>query len=98
MTRFSQVGQGLILCLAALTMWGQSFNGRIAGTVTDSTGGVLQRASVTVVNEGTGAERRLTTDTRGLYVASELPVGYYTIRFESDGLTKVEQAPRKGGC
>jgi len=71
MRRFSQVVCWLSLFLVTLTMSGQSFNGAIVGTVTDSSGGVVQKASVTVANEGTGAQRHLTTDTRGLYVASE---------------------------
>jgi hypothetical protein len=71
----------------ACASWTQSYTGRIAGTVTDPTGGVVPKAQVTVVNESTGAERRLVTDISGLYVAPELPVGYYTVRFESAGLT-----------
>src|SRR5262245_42735189 len=77
--------------LIGLTLWAQSFSGRIAGTVTDSTGGVVSGVTVTIVNEGTGAERHLTTDDQGLYVVSELPVGYYTVRFESGGLSTVER-------
>jgi hypothetical protein len=33
---------------------------------------------VTVVNEGTGAQRNLRTDGQGFYVAPEIPIGYYS--------------------
>ena len=77
--------QVAVLCFAlafSLAVWGQSFGGRIVGMVTDSTGAVIPGVSVTAVNEGSGAQRRLTTDDGGTYVASELPVGFYTVRFE----------------
>jgi hypothetical protein len=43
-------------------------------------------------NEGTGAQRRLLTDSTGVYVAAELPVGYYTVRFEATGMGVQERA------
>jgi hypothetical protein len=52
---------------------------------------VLPKIGVAVMNEGTGALRRVVTDTSGAYVAAELPVGYYTVRFEGPGLTPVER-------
>src|SRR6266567_3013758 len=80
-----------LLFLFTLAAWGQSFGGKIVGMVTDSTGAVIPTVSVTVINEGTGAQRRLTTDASGVYVAAELPVGYYTVRFEGRGMGKVER-------
>ena len=72
-------------------MYGQSFGGRIVGLVTDSSAAALSNASVTVVNEGTGAQRQLLTDASGSYVAAELPVGYYTLRFEAPGMGRLER-------
>src|SRR5690348_3791187 len=74
-----------------LTAWGQSFSGNISGALTDATGAVIPGVSVTVVNEGTGAQRHLITNASGVYVAAELPVGYYTVRFEAAGMSKVER-------
>ncbi len=92
MIRFANFSARFVLFLAVnLAAWSQSFSGRIAGTVTDSTGAVVSKVAVTILNDGTGAERRLTTDNRGLYVASEVSVGYYTVRFESAGLSTVER-------
>lgn len=88
---FRAAGILLGFFLFGLGVWGQSFSGKIVGVLTDATGAVIPGVSVTVVNEGTGAQRRLTTDAGGVYVAAELPVGYYTVRFAAPGLTKAER-------
>src|SRR3954451_10392793 len=77
--------------LISMTLWGQSFSGRIVGLVTDSSNAVIPNVAVTVVNEGTGAQRRLITDSSGIYISVELPVGYYTVRFEAPGLGRSER-------
>jgi hypothetical protein len=80
--------QTIVLCAAA---WGQSFTGRIVGNVTDSGGGAMQSVAVIIRNDGSGAERRLITDSHGLFVAPELPIGYYTVRFEGPGFGAVDR-------
>src|SRR4029453_3019790 len=70
MPRLSRIVHGLILFLAALSLWGQSFSGKIVGLVTDSSAAAIPRVAVTVVNEGTGAQRHLITDATGIYVAA----------------------------
>src|ERR1700704_440637 len=83
MIRFSRIARRSIFFFASLTVWGQSFSGKIVGLVTDSSAAVIPSVAVTVVNEGTAAQRRLITDANGIYVAPELPVGYYTVRFDA---------------
>src|SRR5262245_40789492 len=73
--RFARV----VLPFLAALVWAQSFGGRVVGLVTDPTQAVVPRVNVTVVNEGTGALRRMVSDSSGIYVAPELPVGYYTV-------------------
>ena len=76
----------LICCLWAATIASaQSISGRITGTITDQAGAVIANAAVTVTNEGTGTQRRATADENGLYVAPELPVGFYTLKVEGGG-------------
>ena len=91
MFRFSQIARVSVLSLAALSAWAQSFTGTIAGVVTDSSSAVIQGVAVTLVNEGTAAQRRLVTDASGVYGEAGLPVGYYTVRFESPGLALIER-------
>jgi Carboxypeptidase regulatory-like domain len=74
-----------------MSLHAQSFGGRIAGTVTDSSTALVSRAAVTVTNEGTGAQRHLLSDSDGVYVAAELPVGYYTVRFEAPNMATQER-------
>src|SRR4051812_22538067 len=57
----------------------QATTGVIRGTVTDSAGGTLSGASVTLRNAETNAERVLTTNERGVYVATLLRVGTYDV-------------------
>src|SRR5262245_8437888 len=79
-------GLALVCCLwAAAIAQAQSISGRITGVVSDQTGAVIPNASVTVTNDGTGATRRMTADENGLYVAAELPAGFYTIKVEGGG-------------
>ncbi len=57
----------------------QDVFGRISGTVTDTQGAVIPDANITITNEQTRISRTLKTDTRGFYVADDLPVGIYTV-------------------
>jgi hypothetical protein len=57
----------------------------IAGTITDSTGGALPAAEVTVRNLETGSVRTVSTDEAGRYVASSLELGPYEVRVEKTG-------------
>jgi hypothetical protein len=88
---FSRIALGCILWLAAQNVWGQSFGGRIGGLITDESAAVIPNVVVIVVNEGTGAQRRIVSDASGIYVAAELPVGYYTLKYEAPGLGKTER-------
>ena len=63
----------------------QSIFGRIAGTVTDSQGGSVAGVRIKIVNEETKLERQTTTDSNGYYVASDLPVGAYSVIAEQSG-------------
>ena len=50
-----------------------------------SRGAVLPSAKVTVVNEGTGFTRTVTTDANGEYTVPQLPTGRYTVMSEMAG-------------
>src|SRR5467141_1663062 len=70
----------------------QSIFGRIAGTVTDSQGGVVAGAKITIINEETKLERQTATDSNGYYVASDLPVGIYSVISERSGFKTVRKS------
>jgi hypothetical protein len=90
MSRFSRIVHGIIFALGVVAMWGQSFSGKVAGQVTDSSNATIPNVAVTVVNEGTGVQRRVVTDASGIYTAAELPIGYYVVRFDAPGMARVE--------
>src|SRR5580692_1940715 len=50
----------------------QDIFGRIAGTVTDSSGATVANAKITIVNEATQISRNTTADKNGFYAADEL--------------------------
>jgi hypothetical protein len=57
----------------------------ISGTVSDSSGGAVAGATVTIRNTETGSERRISTDDTGRYNAAALAVGTYTLKAEKSG-------------
>jgi outer membrane receptor protein involved in Fe transport len=75
--------------ILALSTWvnAQSARARIAGTVKDQQGGVVQGAKVTVTNIATALATSTVTDTDGSYQALELPIGTYKVTVEKDGFS-----------
>src|SRR5579862_1128155 len=78
----------LLLCLPA---YSQGSFGRILGTVTDQSGGVVSGATVTVIDTERGISRTLTTDDAGAYNAPNLTAGNYTVRVEAKGFKRIER-------
>ena len=80
----------VLLCIATqVNVSAQTTNvGRISGTVIDSSKAVIPGASITVIEEATGASRRVTTDSNGAYVVTNLPVGTYRVSVEQSGFGK----------
>jgi hypothetical protein len=82
---------GLVVLALATPAVAQTVTGRISGTVTDSSGGVLPGATVTVTNEGTGLSRASVTDTSGAYLFTNLPLGVYSVEASLEGFTTTRQ-------
>src|SRR6202167_5060811 len=61
----------------------QTQQGQISGQVTDSSGGVITGAKVTIENLGTQAQRVLQTNQTGDYVAPNLDPGLYSVKVEA---------------
>jgi hypothetical protein len=82
----------LTLCLLFVgAAFAQNNNGRISGTVTDSSGSVIAGANVLVVNTDTKITQKVSTDAAGFYVAPDLAVGNYSVTAESKGFKKSEK-------
>jgi len=59
--------------------------GSISGLVSDSSGGTVVGATVTIRNRETGAERSVSTDDTGRFNAASLAVGTYDLQVEKPG-------------
>ena len=87
---------GFVLTLAlilgySVAVYGQAETGRIDGTVTDPSGAVVPKATITVRNINTGAVRTTQSGTDGNYAVSNLLPGTYAITCEAAGLAKLEK-------
>src|SRR5437868_10737427 len=77
--------------LVGFPLFCQINTGRILGTVTDQTGGVIAGAMVTVTNPQTGVARNLVADDAGEYNAPNLTPGTYTVRVAANGFQAFER-------
>ena len=76
----------LSLCFASLAFAQGGATGAIGGVVQDASGAVIANAKVSVTSEATGEVLRQTkTDASGLFTATLLPVGTYTVEVNAAG-------------
>jgi len=78
----------LLLLFLSISVRGQVVGGTIAGLVTDSSGAAIPSAHVLIHNDDTGAQRSLSTNASGQYVASSIAVGAYTLTATAPGFTQ----------
>src|SRR5438270_13873941 len=81
-----------VLSVLPVCLFAQDATGRVAGVITDPSGGVVPSAAVTVTNADTNIRKATTTDAKGYYEVRQLPVGTYKVSVESTGFSKVESA------
>jgi hypothetical protein len=78
-----------LMCLSASPMLAQSTTqGAIGGTIFDPTNAVIANAPVTILNNGTNAEIRVTADGSGFFTAPLLEPGIYTVTISSAGFNE----------
>ena len=63
----------------------------LSGTISDSTGAVIPKATVTISSTATGISRQFTTDNGGHFTFTFLPAGPYTLTVESQGFNSAKQ-------
>jgi hypothetical protein len=81
-----------LLLSAGLTYaQGVGSSGAIRGTVTDTSGAVLPRATINVLDPSTGLRRTLVTDTTGQFQATGLAPATYEVSAELAGFATVVQ-------
>ena len=82
--------QLLILLTFGVCALAQNDQARLVGTVTDSSGAIIQNATITVVNGKTGAKRESKTDGRGNYIVTNLAPSLYTITGSAPNFANAE--------
>jgi hypothetical protein len=74
-----------VVALCCSVVLAQQTLGGFTGEVTDSSGGVIPNATVTVVDEQTSLTRTVKTNGQGEYSLVNLPIGSYTLSYTADG-------------
>lgn len=64
---------------------------QISGTVTDASGAVVAGAQITATQTNIGISRGITSNTSGVYVLPDLPLGPYRIEVKKEGFTTFVQ-------
>src|SRR5216684_2434420 len=87
----SALGAALGVLLFSVSLFSQANFGRILGTVTDQTGGVISGATVTVLDTDRGVAKVLVANDAGEYNAPNLSPGTYIVRVEAKGFKVFER-------
>ena len=74
-----------LICSATANAHSQVAGGTISGTVTDSSGRVINNVRITITNLATGVTREVTTNDEGFYSAPNLLPGRYEAKFSAQG-------------
>src|SRR5918993_2648821 len=86
--------RSVLLALAVLLLpvaaTAQTTLGRVAGTVLDSSGGVLPGATVTLTNTGTGQVLTSVSGEAGAFLFPQVPVGTYKVKVELESFKSAE--------
>ena len=78
--------------IAASPASGQVLYGGITGTVTDSTGGTVPAATVTITHKETNLARETVTNDSGIYTFTNVQAGAYDIKVSLSGFREFVQA------
>jgi hypothetical protein len=85
------LGGVMAVLLLCLPLFSQGSFGRIMGTVTDQSGGVVSGATVTITDTDRGVTKTLVTNDSGEYSAPTLTAGTYKVRVEAKGFKTVDR-------
>jgi hypothetical protein len=87
---FVVLAAALLFCPAVR---GQTYFGSILGTITDSSGGVVPGATITLTNLGTNEKHSKPTDPAGFYEFLNLVPGSYRIEADQKGFKHLIRGP-----
>jgi hypothetical protein len=73
-----------VVSLSTGALYAQTF-GEVTGRVTDASGAVMSRASITLTNTNTNSTRQAASTDAGVYAFPSVPPGPYTLKTEVQG-------------
>ena len=82
----------IALVLSPSLLFAQSSTGTIVGSIKDSSGAVVPRATVTITNLQTNRQESVTADVEGRYASLPLPPGEYRVEAELQGFRRAARA------
>jgi len=83
-----------VASFAPVAAHAQADLGSISGTITDTTGAVIAKATVTVTNTATGAQRASVTNGKGEYTITQLNAGDYSVTISASGFADATETLR----
>jgi hypothetical protein len=75
----------VFILLGAVSVYCQVTGATLSGTITDSSGGVIPGAQISVTNTATGIKQEFQADSAGYYTAPNLAPGTYEVRVTAKG-------------
>ena len=82
----------LLLPLGIAVRTSAQSTGTIRGTVTDPSGAAIPNATVTAADANTGIQRVLASNSSGIFVFPDLPIGTYTLKIAAKGFATEQRA------
>jgi len=82
----------IALLLGSMSLQAQLLTGSFSGTVQDSTGAVVNSATVTLLNQNTGDTRKTVSNDSGYFTFAGVIPGLYSVAVEAKGFKTWKQA------
>jgi hypothetical protein len=86
------ISLALVFAAASAGQAQSTTQGGIAGTVFDATDAIIPNAAVSIRNDGTNAEIKLTSDAAGFFKAPQLRPGTYTVTIVAPGFQQLQSS------
>jgi hypothetical protein len=83
----------ILLLVLRASLLAQTSQGRILGTVADSSGAIVTQAKVTITNTATNLSRIVATTSAGDFSVPNLDPGMYTVAAEAKGFKRTVSTP-----
>lgn len=88
-TSTAPIEKEIIVTTETLKQKSETVTGLLKGIILDSNGAVVPGAHSTIKNDVTGIEQILISDSEGVLVFNNLPIGTYTLTIEIEGFKKM---------